>query len=217
MIRTLRRINAPLRISVFKLPHANLLLLFIYCKSLGPLLTFFSSLIQSSFMSFDICIPETHLIPTPPTEPHWKYLLEPKDNTMRVFLIQTAKGLFSSSGGYKANNALLRYLASRGHCVRQLCYSYRVEVESYMDSSGDVDMQFRTRVLHMRSDSDKPGQDVQVHELCMEDGVETLALDSEGFDAAFGGRVESPNQLARMTADYIEVNKRASHSSIQHY
>ncbi|KLO81405.1 Uncharacterized protein LW93_8114 [Fusarium fujikuroi] len=123
---------------------------------------------------------------------------------MRVFLIQTAKGLFSSSGGYKANHALLRYLASRGHCVRQLCYSYRGEVESYMDRSDEVDTRFRKGVLHMRSDSDKPGQDVQVHELCMEDGVETLALDSEGFDAAFGGKVESPNQLAKMSAEYIE-------------
>ncbi|RBQ98684.1 hypothetical protein FVER53590_04359 [Fusarium verticillioides] len=123
---------------------------------------------------------------------------------MRVFLIQTAKGLFSSSGGYKANNALLRYLSSRGHCVRQLCYSYRGEVESYMDSGDGVDSRLRTRVLHMRSESDRPGQDVQVHELCIEDGVETLALDSEAFDAAFGGKVDSSNQLARMSAAYIE-------------
>ncbi|KAG5813940.1 hypothetical protein H9Q74_003079 [Fusarium xylarioides] len=123
---------------------------------------------------------------------------------MRVFLIQTAKGLFSSSGGYKANNALLRYLSSRGHCVRQLCYSYRGEVESYMDSSDEIDSRLCTRVLHMRSESDRPGQDVKVHELCMEDGVETLALDSEAFDAAFGGKFDSSNQLARMSAEYIE-------------
>ncbi|KAF5587110.1 glycosyltransferase family 4 [Fusarium subglutinans] len=123
---------------------------------------------------------------------------------MRVFLIQTAKGLFSSSGGYKANNALLRYLSSRGHCVRQLCYSYRGEVENYMNSGDEVDSRLRTRYLHMRSESDKPGNDVQVHELSMEDGVEALALDSEAFDAAFGGKLESSNQLARMSAEYIE-------------
>lgn len=86
-----------------------------------------------------------------------------------------------------------------------------------MDRSDEVDTRFRKGILHMRSDSDKPGQDVQVHELCMEDGVETLALDSEGFDAAFGGKVESPNQLARMSAEYIEVNKYVYHSSNQHY
>ncbi|KAF5708554.1 glycosyltransferase family 4 [Fusarium mundagurra] len=123
---------------------------------------------------------------------------------MRVFLIQTAKGLFSSSGGYKANHALLRYLSSRGHCVRQLCYSYRGEVESYMDRSDAINSPLRTRVLHMKSESDKPGHDVQVHDLCMEDGVETLALDSEAFDAAFGGKFDSSSQLARMSAAYIE-------------
>ncbi|KAF5543240.1 glycosyltransferase family 4 [Fusarium napiforme] len=123
---------------------------------------------------------------------------------MRVFLIQTGKGLFSSSGGYKANHALLRYLSSRGHCVRQLCYSYSGEVESYMDGSDEVDSRLRTRLLHMRPESDRPGQDVKVHELCMEDGVETLALDSEAFDAAFGGKAESSSQLAKMSAAYIE-------------
>ncbi|KAJ4072280.1 hypothetical protein NW756_006926 [Fusarium oxysporum] len=126
---------------------------------------------------------------------------------MRAFLIQTAKGLFSSSGGYKANNALLRYLSSRGHRVRQLCYSYRGEVEHYMqtlNSSGDYDPRLDTRVLHMRLEDGKPGIDVKVHEICMDDGVETLALDSEAFDAAFSGKADSPNQRARMSAEYIE-------------
>ncbi|TVY77903.1 hypothetical protein Focb16_v006358 [Fusarium oxysporum f. sp. cubense] len=126
---------------------------------------------------------------------------------MRAFLIQTAKGLFSSSGGYKANNALLRYLSSRGHRARQLCYSYRGEVEHYMqtlNSSGDYDLRLDTRVLHMRLEDGKPGIDVKVHEICMDDGVETLALDREAFDAAFGGKADSPNQLARMSAEYIE-------------
>lgn len=134
--------------------------------------------------------------------------------TMRAFLIQTAKGLFSSSGGYKTNNALLRYLSSRGHRVRQLCYSYRGEVEHYMqtlNSSGDYDPRLDTRVLHMRLEDGKPGIDVKVHEICMDDGVETLALDSEAFDAAFGGKADSPNQLARMSAEYIEVINHLSH------
>lgn len=134
--------------------------------------------------------------------------------TMRAFLIQTAKGLFSSSGGYKANNALLRYLSSRGHRVRQLCYSYRGEVEHYMqtlNSGGDYDPRLDTRVLHMRLEDGKPGIDVKVHEICMDDGVETLALDSEAFDAAFSGKADSPNQRARMSAEYIEVINHLSH------
>ncbi|KAF4960830.1 hypothetical protein FGADI_663 [Fusarium gaditjirri] len=126
---------------------------------------------------------------------------------MRIFLVQTAKGLFSSSGGYRANNALLRYLSSRGHRVRQLCYSYDGEVEHYLqntDSSGEHGPRVSTKVLHMRLEYGKPGVDVTVHELCMDDGVEILALDSEAFDAAFGGKADSPNILARMSAQYIE-------------
>jgi hypothetical protein len=46
----------------------------------------------------------------------------------------------------------------------------------------------------------------------MEDGVETLALDSEAFDAAFGGKVDSSNQLARMSAAYIEVKMSVTQS-----
>ncbi|KAL4724284.1 hypothetical protein ACLX1H_008897 [Fusarium chlamydosporum] len=106
---------------------------------------------------------------------------------MRVLLIQTAKGLFSSSGGYKANNALLRYLASNGHRVRQLCYSHSGEIESYTQarrSHGEPNTRLGTKVLHIRSEDGQPGVDVKVHELCMDDGVEVVALDSDSFDAA---------------------------------
>jgi hypothetical protein len=72
---------------------------------------------------------------------------------MRVFLVQTAKGLFSSSGGYKANICLLRYLASQGHSVRQLCYSHRGEADAVartMAKSGGHDLQLHKRQLHLR-------------------------------------------------------------------
>ncbi|KAJ4320243.1 hypothetical protein N0V94_003507 [Neodidymelliopsis sp. IMI 364377] len=59
---------------------------------------------------------------------------DPENPPLRVFLIQTAKGLFSSSGGYKANLCLLRYLASRGYSVRQICYSHRGEIEAYIQT-----------------------------------------------------------------------------------
>ncbi|KAK3940423.1 glycosyltransferase [Diplogelasinospora grovesii] len=48
---------------------------------------------------------------------------------MRVFLIQTAKGLSASSGGYKANISLLRALRSHGHAAAQICYGFENEVE----------------------------------------------------------------------------------------
>ncbi|KAM0234622.1 hypothetical protein ACHAP5_010016 [Fusarium lateritium] len=127
---------------------------------------------------------------------------------MRVFLIQTAKGLFSSSGGYKANNALLRYLAASGHRVRQLCYSHCGEIESYLQTlygSGGYDPRLRTQMLHMRSEDGASVVDVEVQEFCMDDGVEILALNSEAFEKAFGGKAVFHSQLASMSAEYIET------------
>jgi hypothetical protein len=70
----------------------------------------------------------------------------------RVFLIQTAKGLESPSGGYKANISLVRYLASRGHIVRQICQPSRGEVDAYIKKvaeSGGRDLQHHTRQWHL--------------------------------------------------------------------
>jgi hypothetical protein len=127
---------------------------------------------------------------------------------MRVFLVQTAKGLFSSSGGYKANICLLRHLASRGHSVRQICYSYCGEVETYvkaMAENGGYDLQLRRRLLHLNPVNGTPGRDITVQELIMEDGIQIVSLEVEAFEAAFGGRENMYNALATETADYIEV------------
>ncbi|XPS99993.1 hypothetical protein M3J09_009156 [Ascochyta lentis] len=127
---------------------------------------------------------------------------------MRVFLFQTAKGLFSSSGGYKANICLLRYLASRGHSVRQLCYSHPGEVEAYVRTAAECgwhDPQLRRRLLHLSAQDGLPGVDVKVEELVLNDGVEFVALESEVFDTAFGGKEGVLKEITRQTADYIET------------
>jgi hypothetical protein len=128
---------------------------------------------------------------------------------MRVFLIQTAKGLFSSSGGYKANICLLRFLASRGHSVRQLCYSYHDEVETYLQKTGMYgrsEMGWRTRLLRLRGDSGRPAVLAKINELMMDDGVEIVALESEAMDEAFGGKEKLKTEMAREAAEYIEVS-----------
>ncbi|KAF3001789.1 hypothetical protein E8E13_001757 [Curvularia kusanoi] len=109
---------------------------------------------------------------------------------LRVFVVQTAKGLFSSSGGYKANICLLRYLASRGHSVRQICYPHRGEVKAYVQKVA------------------KHGGDSQhLDDVVMEDGVQCVALDEEAFTLAFGGnKGESQKAISTETAAYMEVN-----------
>ncbi|CAN9239385.1 unnamed protein product [Alternaria alternata] len=127
---------------------------------------------------------------------------------MRVFLVQTAKGLSSSSGGYNANICLLRYLASQGHSVRQLCYSHHGEADAVvrtMAKSGGHDLQIHKRQLHLRCGYGEDGTDVAVNEPVMEDGVQYLALENEAFVEAFGGTENLHKAMPRETARYIET------------
>ena len=140
-------------------------------------------------------------------------------SSMRVFLIQTARGLFSSSGGYKANICLLRHLASRGHAVRQLCYFHENEVEDYVQKMAQAakhDVRLRRRTLRMRKGNDTADVKVNVAQLTMEDGVEIIALEKEAFDAAFGGKENLHKEMTRETADYIEVPRTNISQSCKH-
>jgi hypothetical protein len=126
----------------------------------------------------------------------------------RVFLIQTAKGLESPSGGYKANISLVRYLASRGHTVRQICQPSRGEVDAYIKKvaeSGGRDPQHHIRQWHLRTEDGQSGTDVRVDNLIMEDGVQIVGLEDEAITMAFGGKEDYHNQLTKDTAAYIEV------------
>jgi hypothetical protein len=48
---------------------------------------------------------------------------------MRVFLVQTAHGLNSASGGYKSNFGFIHQFGAYGHTVAQTCYGWDEEVE----------------------------------------------------------------------------------------
>ena len=72
-----------------------------------------------------------------------------------------------------------------------------------MAKSGGFDPQLRKRLLHWRGENGRIATEVEVDEFVMDDGVEIVALDSEAFDAAFGGKKNK--ELARETANYIEV------------
>jgi hypothetical protein len=127
---------------------------------------------------------------------------------MRVFLVQTARGLFSSSGGYKANICLLRYLASRGHTVRQLCYAHQNEVDKYVQKlaeTGGNEPHLRKRTLLLKATGNSPSTDIQITELIMDDGVGIVVLEEEAFDAAFGGKEAFHKAMSKEIAEYIEV------------
>ncbi|KAK4139887.1 uncharacterized protein C8A04DRAFT_40355 [Dichotomopilus funicola] len=48
---------------------------------------------------------------------------------MRVFLVQTAHGLNSASGGYRSNYGFIHQLESYGHAVAQTCFAFDDEIE----------------------------------------------------------------------------------------
>ncbi|TPX71146.1 hypothetical protein SpCBS45565_g01201 [Spizellomyces sp. 'palustris'] len=55
-------------------------------------------------------------------------LPESTDHPLRIFLIQSAHGLYASSGGYRANIALARAMRSQGHVIKMLASVYANEV-----------------------------------------------------------------------------------------
>ncbi|KAJ3187357.1 hypothetical protein HDU85_006645 [Gaertneriomyces sp. JEL0708] len=50
-------------------------------------------------------------------------------DTLRIFLIQSAHGLFASSGGYRANLSFCRAMAKCGHSVKMLALPFREDLE----------------------------------------------------------------------------------------
>lgn len=74
-----------------------------------------------------------------------------------------------------------------------------------MVKSGGRDPQLHKKLLYLRANNGGPGTDVDVEELVMDDGVQCVALKSEAFDAVFGGKKNMYTEIARETAEYIEV------------
>jgi hypothetical protein len=68
-----------------------------------------------------------------------------------------------------------------------------------------LEMRVHRELLHLSSGPEDSGVNVEVVQLTMEDGVEIVGLEKEAFDAAFGGKENLHNEMARETAAYIEV------------
>ncbi|KIY00057.1 uncharacterized protein Z520_03742 [Fonsecaea multimorphosa CBS 102226] len=122
---------------------------------------------------------------------------------MRVFLFQTAKGLSSSSGGYKVNQSLLKYLAHRKHTAAQLCYVWDSDIEAYCDEMIAIGRKpdLETRVVSMPVDE---GSEVHLRTYTFtdDDGVKNIAINASDFSEALPDKV-----LARDTARLIEEDQ----------
>jgi hypothetical protein len=120
---------------------------------------------------------------------------------MRVLLHQSAKGLFSPSGGYKSNLTVLRYLASQGHTVEQVGCVHSTDISEYiadMKSTG-FETSIRKYQLQIPSTS-KPAQMINVSQFTMHDGVRVVALDAADVESVF-----PISDFRKFTRAFVEV------------
>jgi hypothetical protein len=122
-------------------------------------------------------------------------------STMRVFLVQTAKGLSSSSGGYRANLSLLKYLAHRGHAAAQLCFVWDQEVKAYCDEMviAGLKPDLQAQNVWMPID-ERSGISMRTYTFTSIDGVKNVAINASDFEKALPNNV-----VAGDTAKLIEV------------
>ncbi|KAJ4518130.1 hypothetical protein HRR83_003415 [Exophiala dermatitidis] len=135
-----------------------------------------------------------------PNAPHIRSTTTRAILNMRVFLFQTAKGLFSSSGGYRSNLMLLKYLASRGHAAAQLCYVWDGEVENYCDemvaNGMDPELEFDKVTVPVDDDTNV---DLRTYSFIDADGLRNLAINLADFH-----KILPDQELAKDAARFIE-------------
>jgi hypothetical protein len=130
---------------------------------------------------------------------------------MRVLLYQSAKGLFSPSGCYRSNLAILRHLASRGHVVQQTVYAYEREIHEYVaekERKGikiDVSRE-RLNVPLSRHAVVK----IKVARFTMSSGVGVVAVDAANADKLF-----SKYQVQSLTRAFVEGGLSNSYSTLK--
>ncbi|KAJ3054093.1 hypothetical protein HK097_002679 [Rhizophlyctis rosea] len=89
----------------------------------------------------------------------------------RILLVQSAHGLFESSGGYRANLALLRALSAQGHAVKMIATAYERDIERL---PADVN-----------KDKTTFGEDDLIVYRFKWDELEVVALECETFKSIF--------------------------------
>jgi len=135
---------------------------------------------------------------------------------MRAFLIQKKMGLASSSGEYRANISLLKYLSSQGHATAQFCFAKDGEVASLVaeaEAAGKKACLSRSEFqLPLNNDNTIP---VGVSTFTSIDGIHMIALDAtdfrKGLSAEDQGKetmefMENSKLTARLHAFILQLN-----------
>jgi hypothetical protein len=120
---------------------------------------------------------------------------------MRVFLIQNVKGLWPSSGEWRANINLLKYLASQGHTIAQMCYAPRQEIELYFAQAESKSRVINAQNSALRLNQGNKTLQIPVAMFTSLEGIYTIALDQESFQKHYPS-----TDLDLDVREYIEVS-----------
>jgi hypothetical protein len=119
---------------------------------------------------------------------------------MRIFLIQNVKGLWPSSGEWRANMNLLKYLASKGHAIAQTCYAPRQEIEWYFAQPESKSRVINAQKSALRLSQGEKTLQIPVIMFTSQEGIYTIVLDQESFQKHYPS-----TDLDRDVREYIEV------------
>ncbi len=120
---------------------------------------------------------------------------------MRVLLYQSARGLFSPSGGYKSNLTVLQHLASRGHTVAQIAFAYEHEIQDYAAERRSKGFKINITRDQVNCPIGPNSMDkIRVTKFTMHDGVRVIALDVDDVEMLF-----PKEKIHDLTRAFVEV------------
>lgn len=120
---------------------------------------------------------------------------------MRVLLHQSAKGLFSPSGGYRTNLTLLKYLASQGHTVQQILCAYEKEIQDYVEEEKARGRKCSLMKYQLQVPTAKGSAPLNVFHFTLREGIKVVALSANQFQALL-----SDEDLHKYTRAFLEVH-----------
>jgi hypothetical protein len=119
---------------------------------------------------------------------------------MRVFLIQTVKGLWPSSGEWLANMNVLTYLSKKGHATAQICYATQKDVAWYSEQAERKSQKLNIEKSVLRLSQGNETLQIPVTTFFSIDNTLTIVLDQESFQKHY-----TSSALDEDVREYIEV------------
>ncbi|KAF2840858.1 glycosyltransferase family 4 protein [Patellaria atrata CBS 101060] len=124
---------------------------------------------------------------------------------MRVLMMQKSMGLFATTGEYKANTSLLRYLASRGHATAQFCFTYDGEIERAISKveAGGAKASVSSGQFQMITEEGNP-TDIKYWSFTNVNGIYNIALDADAITKVFPTKLQ-----AKETKKFLETEEQS--------